>query len=87
MRLRVMVLETDNIATAAEVLAAALQETRDRKPEASTVMPGHQPQPAKPSAHPKRPVGRPRILGPRPWHIAGLSRRTYYRRKAAGTLP
>lgn len=34
-----------------------------------------------------RKVGRPKIEGPRPWDQAGLTKRTYYRRKAAGTLP
>lgn len=31
----------------------------------------------------KRGRGRPKVEGPRPWHIAGISKRTYYRRRLA----
>jgi hypothetical protein len=27
--------------------------------------------------------GRPKVEGPRPWHLAGISKRTYYRRRLA----
>ena len=39
-------------------------------------LPGETPPPIK--------RGRPRILGPRPWEAEGISRRTWYRRKAEG---
>lgn len=32
-----------------------------------------------PTAPIKRPVGRPKVEGPRPWDEMGISRRTYYR--------
>lgn len=31
--------------------------------------------------------GRPKITEPRPWEVLKIPRRTYYRRKAEGTLP
>lgn len=45
-------------------------------------------QPKKPAAVAiqKRGPGRPKIAGERPWEAAGLSKRTYYRRKAEGKL-
>ncbi len=36
----------------------------------------------KPAEKPKR--GRPKIVGPRPWEVKGMSRRTWYRRKKLG---
>ena len=40
-------------------------------------------EPEKPLAGGKR-VGRPRVVGVRPWEAAGLSRTEYYRRKKGG---
>ncbi len=36
----------------------------------------------RPRKPPKPKRGRPRIKGPRPWELANMSRRTWYRRKA-----
>lgn len=40
----------------------------------------------KPAVAIKRRPGRPKIEGVRPWEAAGLSKRTFYRRKAEGKL-
>lgn len=40
------------------------------------------PQPSKAAAVAIRKRGRPKVEGARPWEAAGISRRTYYRRKA-----
>lgn len=65
-------------------------ETGVRKRPAPAVMPSDlAPPDAKPSAHPKK-RGRP-LKGEaeraKPWLAFNLSKATYYRRKAAGTLP
>lgn len=61
-------------------------KTRVRKPAAPAAMPVASPVAANPPAQTLKP-GRPKIAGPRPWDALGMSKRTYYRRKAEGTLP